>query len=467
MVKPIISGPYRTFRRLNPEESFIEFEGSTITIPMKARASANDPWMEQEIKLKAFMRLEIYPPYYNNLGTREFQFTIRDWDLYGKSEMLNLLFFGDPRGYFVNDPKTGFADYVPATVTFNVSNHYHVVPHPSLEIGDGELFGSEREIEIRNLTSHTLRTWNRFSERGNDNWFYSHPHQRIYWEILLPEQLKGLKLDYLYDASKDFGDALNKEAPMMIFHKKPPGDEGDGKAFEMGLAEDRAQYLLAVTTFEPVMQPRGSRARPGAFKATLPARGFESNLTQLRGNSVLSSLYRPREPLEIRWSLGPKVKNAAGVATFVKDTLRRSGQKKFSGFIQIASPARSLGTADQSPDVGYPADSADFPARLTYATNYNIFLNREQFVEDNAGIAIAVGAVEVPPRDVTVAFDKPHVGHVLHKYLEFGPGHCTGMHEITSMEYHAGLNFARYWRTVPLDRNAWSGFEPYDPTKEY
>lgn len=468
MVKPIISGPYRTFRPLNPEESFIEFEGSTITIPMKARTSAKDPWLEQEIKLKAFMRLEIYPPYYNNLGTREFQFTIRDWDLYGKSEMLNVLFFDDPRGHLVTNPKTGFADYVPATVTFNVANHYHVLPHPKLNIGACELFGSERSIEIRNLTSHTLRTWNRFSERDRQNWFYSHPHQRIYWEILLPEQLTAFKLDYLYDASKDFGDELTKGAAMMVFHKKPPPTEGGAtQPFDMGLAEDRAQYLLAVTTFDPVMQPGTSRTLAGTFKAILPSRGFESNLTQLRGNSVLSSLYRPREPLEIRWLLNPKIKDAAGVATFVKDTLKQSGEKKFSGFIQIASPARSLGTADQSPDVGSPTDSADFPARLTYATNYNIFLNREQFVEDNAGIAIAVGAIEVPPRDVTVAFDKPHVGHVLQKYLEFGPGHCTGMHEITSAEYKAGLNFARYWRTVPLDRTDWSGFEPYDPTKEY
>jgi hypothetical protein len=61
MVKPIISGPYKTFRRLNTEETFLEFERSTITIPMKGRRSPNEPWMEEEIKLKAFMRLEIYP----------------------------------------------------------------------------------------------------------------------------------------------------------------------------------------------------------------------------------------------------------------------------------------------------------------------------------------------------------------------------------------------------------------------
>ena len=464
MVKSIISGPYRTFRRLNEEESFLEFEGSTITIPMKARASANDPWMNQEIKLKAFMRLEIYPPYLNNLGTREFQFIIRDWDLYGKSEMLNLLFFGDPRGKFVEDPKSGFADYVPATVTFNVANHYNVRADDKLNICVGELFGDESELEIRNLTSHSLRTWHQISERGADNWFYSHPHQRIYWEILLPEELKGMSLDYLYDAADNPGGIeLTKGAPMMIFHKKPPPQPEAETGFDMNSAYDRAQYLLAATTFGSVT----SRTLPGTFTASLPGGGYEANLTQFKGNTVLSSLYRAREPLEIRWKLNPKLRDVSDVAKYVKDALRTSKQKKFSGYLQIASPARSLGTVDQAPDVGYPADSADFPARITYAINYNIFLNREKFVEDNAGIAIAVGAVEVPPRDITVAFDKPHVGHVIKKYLEFGPGHCTGMHEIPSAEYNAGLNFARYWRTVPLDPNQWTGFEPYDPNVVY
>jgi hypothetical protein len=60
MVKPIISGPYRTFRRLHAHESFLEYEGSTITIPMRGRRSPQEPWMEDEISLKAFMRLEIY-----------------------------------------------------------------------------------------------------------------------------------------------------------------------------------------------------------------------------------------------------------------------------------------------------------------------------------------------------------------------------------------------------------------------
>lgn len=68
MTKPIISGPYRTFRRLQQHESYLEYEGSTITIPMRGRESLADPWMEDEISLRAFMRLEIYPAYVNKLG---------------------------------------------------------------------------------------------------------------------------------------------------------------------------------------------------------------------------------------------------------------------------------------------------------------------------------------------------------------------------------------------------------------
>ncbi|HEX8224134.1 MAG TPA: hypothetical protein VF605_09990 [Allosphingosinicella sp.] len=86
MPRPIVQSPYRTFRRLTRNETFLEFEGSTITIDIKARKSADDPWMEEELKLRAYMRLEIFPPYINNLGTREFQFIIRDWWLNGKSE---------------------------------------------------------------------------------------------------------------------------------------------------------------------------------------------------------------------------------------------------------------------------------------------------------------------------------------------------------------------------------------------
>lgn len=454
MVKPIIQGPYRTFRRLNDYESFLEFEGSTITIPMKARSGEKGPWMEDEIKLKAFMRLEIYPPYVNNLRTREFQFTIRDWDLYGKSPMLNQLFYNDPRGKWVEfgDKERGFADFVPVVVTFQVSNHYRVGLDRSTA-GDSsfhlsDLFGEERHIAIRHLTSHHLRVWDDIAERAAQP-TYRLPENRIYWEFHLPPLAA--------DLARSLG--VNAGSAVVVFHKK---SASMGEPFSIGNAQDRAKFVLAVAEISP-KQPAS-----GTVLATLgqSARGLRANLVQLPGNTVLSSLYRPRRPLEIRWLRGALTTDE--LFERAKKALPK-GKNAIIGWLQIASPARSLGTADQGPDVGDPTDSADFPARLTYAINYHIMFNNTRFVEDQAGIAIAVGAVEVPPRDVTVAFDKPHIGHVLKKYLEFGPGHCTGMHEIAESEYDVGLNYCRYWRGVPLDGQdpGWSRFEDYDPNRIY
>ncbi|MCW1408218.1 hypothetical protein OLZ32_08085 [Rhizobium sp. 1AS11] len=451
MTRPIIQGPYRTFRRLNAGESYLEFEGSTITIPMKARQSPRAAWMEEEIKLNAFMRLEVFPTYLNNLLTREFQFIIRDWYLYGKSVMLNRLFFNDPRGFW----SAKYNDYVPATVTFRVSNNYDVSIFGDVGLTTSELFASPREIELRNLTSHHLRTWVEFPELDEDR-TYTFPRSSINWQILLSDVLKSSGLE----DSEEFKNAK----ALIVFHKKPVSLGDDGSAsddFDINDARARADYLLGVGAIIPDRRRRGGieiRAVP------LTRYGLNAMRVQLGGNTVLSPLYRPRDPLDIRWGL-------ASSLDFGKLLKTVGGQKSktISGVIRIVSPSRSLGTADQRPEPGDPADCADFPARITYAINYDITVNKVAFVEDQAGIAIAVGAQEIPPRDVTVAFDKPHLGYVLQQFLEFGPGHCTGMHDITAEQFKEGANFSRYWSTVPLDPTDpdWAGFEDYDPSKEY
>lgn len=474
MTKPIVSGLYRTFRALNSDESYIEFEGSTITIPMRGRRSPKEPWLEESIKLRAFMRLEIYPPYANNLGTREFQFTIRDWDLYGKSPMLNQLFYDDPRGQLVVDEKTGLADYVPAVVTFTVSHHYKLGLDPSTPESVREIFGSDSDIEIRNLTSHHLRVWAPIEEMVALRANYSNPHNRIYWQIVSPDALKAARLDYLHEAAKMAGKIeLKNRGALIVFHKKVPGIPGDSSDFDIANAQDRARYLLAVAPLLPV-EGRSPNGRPRTvLRAVLPVRGFEGSTVQTRGNTVLSSLYHPRQPLEIRVPVGTQYRSVGDMDEKVNKLFSNAKTTALKGWIQIISPARSLGTADQAPDVGHPHDSADFPARITYAINYDIYINRERFVEDQAGIAIAVGAQEVPPRDVKVAFEKPQAGLVANRFLEFSSGSCTGMVEIAAADYEQGLNFGRYWRTVPLApdelrRSAEdTGFQNYDPTREY
>ncbi len=402
MTIPIRSGPYKTFHSLKRHESYLEFEGSTITIPIRARPTDNSEWLTDEVVLKAFMRLEVFPAYVNGLGTREFQFVIRDWELYGTCGLLNKLFYGHPLGHpyafdSKNPKRRGEGERLPAMLTFTVSNNYDKEGDPK-----DEILAPARELDIRNLTSHDLRS---ADDSGDGGLLYGVAGNSLFWEVR--EAGKGKLSLFLY--------------------RRPPSDSERIPSID---PERQHDSLLARVDDLP--------AQPGAeFKARFDLDRYRrgSNVVKAKGNAVISPLARPRTPIEIRWRLGEKP---------------RPGR----GRIRLVSPARSLCTSDQRPEVGRPVDSADFPARITYAINYHIHINRERFVEDQAGIAIAVGAQEIPPRDVTVAFDKPHIGRVLGKYLEFGPGHCTGMHTISEDEYQQGANICRYWRTIPLAATA-------------
>eukprot|EP00456_Euglypha_rotunda_P007281 TRINITY_DN1128_c0_g1_i2.p2 TRINITY_DN1128_c0_g1~~TRINITY_DN1128_c0_g1_i2.p2 ORF type:complete len:413 (+),score=42.35 TRINITY_DN1128_c0_g1_i2:5238-6476(+) len=406
---PIISGPYKTFRPILPGHSFVEYEGSTITIPLTVKLR-DGVIKTGPIQLEAFMRLEVFPAYVNGLRTREFQFTIRDWELFGYSELLNELFYGDPSGRD-RDPGPGPYDdklldlrrREIAVMTFTLSRNYFKYDDDdnanmgAVETIDPDSKGRLQQLSIDNLTSHDI----------DGNW--------LYWQIEKGEN--GLSV---------------------FFHCKPPlGGQVShlrvGKPSAKGAAriagEDR-QFLLA-------RAETGVNAAPlkagDVFVATLNKQEqAEAIITPSEANATISKLIRPQRPISIRWRLG---------------TNPTAGDV---GRIRIVSPAKSLCTAHQGPDLGHPFDSTDFPARIMYAASYHIYVNNKRFVEDQAGIAIADGVHEIPPRDVTVAFDKPHAGEILGRYLEFGPGHCTGMHEISVDRYLYGKSISEYWRTQPL-----------------
>ncbi|HEX5758922.1 MAG TPA: hypothetical protein VF121_06975 [Thermoanaerobaculia bacterium] len=77
-----------------PVGAEIEFEGSTITIPIVA--SLPNGWIStEEVDFKAFMRLELERRTRNLLGRTQFEFTIAVWELYGRSELLSEKFGGD------------------------------------------------------------------------------------------------------------------------------------------------------------------------------------------------------------------------------------------------------------------------------------------------------------------------------------------------------------------------------------
>src|SRR5262245_44900813 len=166
MPRPIQSGIKRTFRDLNEGETYIEYEASTITVPLRATLPGGRIAQER-FKMAAFMRLELFPGYLNNLGTREYQFSIRDCYVCGFSRTLNEIFMGDPEGYLARgtDRAQGREQ---AVMTFTVHHHYE-------KHGDDrdEVLGPASTLRIDDVTSHDVRDGN------------------IFWEVIADPQRGG------------------------------------------------------------------------------------------------------------------------------------------------------------------------------------------------------------------------------------------------------------------------------------
>src|SRR5687767_13336098 len=72
----------------------LEFEGSTITIPITAQLK--NGWITtEEVDFTAFMRLELDRRVRNQLGRTQFEFNIVVWELHGRSRLLSEKFDRD------------------------------------------------------------------------------------------------------------------------------------------------------------------------------------------------------------------------------------------------------------------------------------------------------------------------------------------------------------------------------------
>jgi hypothetical protein len=90
--------------------------------------------------------------------------------------------------------------------------------------------------------------------------------------------------------------------------------------------------------------------------------------------------------------------------------------------------------------------SSDYPALIVYSAIYDIYLDDVKIVSRRAGTAMGRGVVEIPPRNVTVAFTKPQevrLGDSGTPTVEFCCGTCEDMQTITREEFEAGLAEAR------------------------
>jgi hypothetical protein len=81
---------------------------------------------------------------------------------------------------------------------------------------------------------------------------------------------------------------------------------------------------------------------------------------------------------------------------------------------------------------------ADYPAMIVYNAIYDIYLGSERIVENQPGTAFASPVWQIPPRNVTVAFEKPFESDL----FNFSAGCCEGMRSIDRKEFEAALKLA-------------------------
>ncbi|WP_369363001.1 hypothetical protein AB5L52_06825 [Streptomyces sp. CG4] len=81
----------------------------------------------------------------------------------------------------------------------------------------------------------------------------------------------------------------------------------------------------------------------------------------------------------------------------------------------------------------------DYPSLIVYSAIYDVYLGTTRIVENQPGVAYATPVWEIPPRNVTVAFEKPFESD----QFSFSAGTCEGMRAITREEFEAGAAAAR------------------------
>jgi hypothetical protein len=102
----------------------------------------------------------------------------------------------------------------------------------------------------------------------------------------------------------------------------------------------------------------------------------------------------------------------------------------------------------------------DYPAMIVYNAIYDVYLNDVKIIDKQAGVAFATGVMEIPPRNITVAFHKPFslsearkrdakldakLGDLVDPIV-LDPGTCEDMTQITPQQFAAGARQAQEFR---------------------
>jgi len=82
---------------------------------------------------------------------------------------------------------------------------------------------------------------------------------------------------------------------------------------------------------------------------------------------------------------------------------------------------------------------ADYPAMIVYNAIYDVYVGRERIIKAQPGTGLATPVWSIPPRNVTVAFEKPFESDL----FSFSAGTCEGMRGITGEEFEIGARDGR------------------------
>ena len=108
-------------------------------------------------------------------------------------------------------------------------------------------------------------------------------------------------------------------------------------------------------------------------------------------------------------------------------------------------------------------EGADYPATIIYSACYDVFVNEEKIIDAQMGVAICTPVVEIPPRNVLVAFEKPFEDR--ERGIAFRSGCCWGMHWISLLDFLAGVNRARGLRGWARVDEAYGVYAAGEPAK--
>lgn len=87
---------------------------------------------------------------------------------------------------------------------------------------------------------------------------------------------------------------------------------------------------------------------------------------------------------------------------------------------------------------------SDYPAMIIYNAIYDVYVGSERVITNQPGTAFAAPVWEIPPRNVTVAFEKPFESDL----FSFSAGTCEGMTPTLPEEFESGVMEAQRVRGV-------------------